>query len=143
MSKSIKFTNDTYLDSSGITFNKTPLHKILTYSTEEQIVGKWVDGKELYRKTFIGTLSAGEHEICHNILNVDTIFLGSESFICPVADDIFPINGNAYINATNPEKYEVFTRVNKTIILQKVGEFLTGDGNYTYNITLYYTKTTD
>ena len=30
----------------------------MTYSTSEQIVGKWIDGKPLYQKTVIGTYNA-------------------------------------------------------------------------------------
>lgn len=69
MSKSIKFTNDTYLDSSGVTFEKTPFNKILTYSTEEVIIGKWIDGKYIYRKV-INNLCGNLYHLLNN-MNID------------------------------------------------------------------------
>ena len=75
MSKSIKFTNDTYLDSSGLTFEKTPFNKILTYSTEEVIIGKWIDGKPIYRKVVPVNfgISGTRIETAHNISNLDFV----------------------------------------------------------------------
>lgn len=49
MAQSIKFKDDIYIDSSGVTHNKTSLDKILTYSTTETKIGTWIDGKPLYR----------------------------------------------------------------------------------------------
>lgn len=55
MAKSFKYKDDHYLDSSGVVFEKTPLDKTLTYSSEEQIVGKWTNGEILYRKVISAT----------------------------------------------------------------------------------------
>lgn len=57
MSKSIKFKNNNYLDSSSIVHNRELLKNILdkkeVYSTEEQKIGTWIDGKTAYQKTFV------------------------------------------------------------------------------------------
>ena len=47
-----------------------------TYSTNEQVVGKWIDGKPIYRKTMeFSNLSAGENNIPHGIADVDIIMV--------------------------------------------------------------------
>ena len=45
------------------------------YSTEEQIVGKWIDGKPLYQKTFTGTTSTttSSDSVAGTITNLDTL----------------------------------------------------------------------
>lgn len=48
------------------------------YSTEEKAVGKWIDGRILYQKTFQATLTSQQNaytRIAHNIPNVKDIFL--------------------------------------------------------------------
>lgn len=48
------------------------VEKLLSYSTDEQIVGKWTDGKPIYRKVISHTITGNttEHEP-HNISNVE------------------------------------------------------------------------
>ena len=43
------------------------------YSTEEKVVGTWIDGKPLYQKVVSGTMisSTGWTKISHNISNMD------------------------------------------------------------------------
>ena len=44
------------------------------YSTEEKIIGTFVDGKPIYQKTIdCGTLTSGNNSISHNISNIDLI----------------------------------------------------------------------
>ena len=46
------------------------------YSTNEQVVGKWINGKPIYRKTMeFSNLSSGENHIPHGIADVDIIML--------------------------------------------------------------------
>lgn len=40
-----------------------------TYSTDEQIVGKWVDGSTIYEKTLNPSVSIGQHTYSHGISN--------------------------------------------------------------------------
>ena len=47
-----------------------------TYSTNETVVGKWINGKPIYRKTMeFSNLSAGENSIPHGIADVDIIMV--------------------------------------------------------------------
>lgn len=49
------------------------LNKKDTYSSEEQIVGRWIDGKPLYRKTIYSTNQVG-------IIDVDYDFIRYKNF---------------------------------------------------------------
>lgn len=63
-------TVDIWLDPSE---DATPVYDV--YSTEEQVVGRWIDGKPLYRKTVnIGALpsTATTKTVPHNISNLKT-----------------------------------------------------------------------
>lgn len=52
------------------------IEKKLDYSMEEQVVGKWLDEKNLYRKTItINALKYGEEMILSQISNADSIFV--------------------------------------------------------------------
>lgn len=45
-----------------------------TYSTDEQIVGKWIDGSTVYEKTFnVGTQSNADQSYNHNISNLGVL----------------------------------------------------------------------
>jgi hypothetical protein len=51
------------------------------YSTEERIVGKWIDDKPVYQKTFIGTITASASvEVIISLLDVVDSFVGGEGF---------------------------------------------------------------
>lgn len=45
------------------------------YSTEETAIGKWVDGRPIYRKVLISTLpsNADNKEVAHGIQNIDIV----------------------------------------------------------------------
>ena len=43
------------------------------YSTEEQVVGKWVDGSTLYEKTIQATPTTGDYAIDISALNIDVV----------------------------------------------------------------------
>lgn len=77
MAKSIKLKNNNYIDSTGVVHNRgllsTLLNNILeditylknrcVYSTTEVPIGKWIDGKTLYRKVLTGTKASSSDEI--------------------------------------------------------------------------------
>ena len=112
------------------------------YSTTEKIVGKWINGKPIYRKTitFIKTIPADtELEINHRVNNVDMIWFDPTG--CFVWADSglgynIPLLGYAG-NFTD----KIYTSVNKT----KVSIYSNGSWGPIWNkyITLLYTKTTD
>ena len=110
------------------------------YSTEEQVIGKWIDGKPLYQKTFEGrtpsTLNTAENfclfnngEIFENIIIVDGFSTDEKS--TPTYTSIQGGNGNS--------SWSVWA--NPTAIRNKFN-----DSTRLHNkawITIRYTKTTD
>ena len=50
-----------------------------TYSTNETIVGKWIDGKPIYRKTVeFSNLSAGENYVSHGLKNIELLMVNKD-----------------------------------------------------------------
>lgn len=50
------------------------IQKCNIYSTEEQVIGTWIDGKPIYRKIFTGTSNTQTNATIHNYAeNVDTV----------------------------------------------------------------------
>ena len=130
MGRTVRLPNDTYIAND-------------LYSTNEKIVGKWINGKPLYRKVIAITTPTVATEgtfptnkwIATRLTNIDTIYI-KNAFI--VADNIkynipyITKSGGRLgiiINSTN-DGMEVIT--NTTIFSNKNG----------YAI-LEYTKTTD
>lgn len=110
----------------------------IVYSFDEQVIGKWVDGKPLYQKSInFGALPNSDlKSVAHNIADVDHIW---------VHDGIFEkTNGfTNFIAGVSPTDVALqwWTGVNKTEVQVKTGNDRT---DYTYVIvTLRYTKTTD
>lgn len=109
--------------------NINELEKREIYSTEEQVIGSWIDNKPLYRKTIdVGNLpNATTKNISFNILNLK---------------NIIKIEGYA----KGPNYWLPIPYSNITVMCNSsvVGITTTIDrSNCTGFITLYYTKTTD
>ena len=122
------------------------VYKNNIFSSNETIIGKWIDGKPLYRKTitFTSTINANTTtSIAHNITNVKNIFIDfSASFMEA------NIGSSDYVSYNFPSigydgniTDKVYCYVNLTnIIFYANGAW----GNiWTKHITLKYTKTTD
>ena len=66
-----------------------------TYSTNETVVGKWIDGKPIYRKTMefsTSTLSAGENYIVHGLQNIELLMVNKNwSFLVDDHDGVVSI----------------------------------------------------
>ena len=140
--------HDAYSTSTTDTYSCNYINeaRLEEYSTTEKIIGKWIDGKPLYRKTitFTSTISANATtSIAHNITNAKNIFIDYDaSFMeANIGESDYlsynlPIIG--YANSTNDK---VFCYVNHTDInLYANGNWAE---NWTKHITLKYTKTTD
>ena len=84
---SVNAVNGLIIDSldSNSTTNAPSINAVnkrFTYSTDEQVIGTWIDGKPLYRKTFsIGEItSSADTTVSTGILNCDTITQMSGNF---------------------------------------------------------------
>ena len=57
------------------------------YSTEEQVVGMWIDGSTIYKKTlYVASLNTGDNQITHNINNFNRIINAEGSVIRGTGD---------------------------------------------------------
>ena len=118
--------------------------KLSTYSTAERVIGKWIDGKPIYRKVIIykPTEMIGKRGevidiwIAHNISN----FKQLRSIEIVTSDGyVFPSMGSE--NGTN---LDYGTRVLPASKTQVGLRFINDEWNpRTWYITLEYTKTTD
>lgn len=114
-------------------FNKSDL-----YSTEEKIIGCWIDGKPLYQKTINfgnGPTADGSKEYQHNILNIERFVsfncIGSQlsnSSIC------WPV---PYCTVDS-KNISIYANSTKITLASKSDQ-----SSCNYIITLQYTKTTD
>lgn len=112
------------------------------YSTEEQVIGKWIDGKPLYRKVIKFTttiLVDAALEINHGINNVEMIWFDPTGCFMWAGSSLgynVPMVG---YNGNFTD--EIYTNVDKT----KVSIYSNGSWGslWTKYITLLYTKTTD
>ena len=118
------------------------INKLNTYSTEETIIGTWIDGKPLYRKTLTFNTTINSNTplyIAHNISNVDTIFVDySHSYFWndTVGSYSLPIVG--YDGGFTDTVYCI---VNKNdVVVCSTGGW--GE-SWRKHITIKYTKTTD
>ena len=101
------------------------------YSTEEQVIGKWIDGKPLYRKIAYGNVPQSDQypTVATGITNLDKVV--SISLCLAYGDNRQYFTSvkynNYYLSKENDNKI--------TIVAPDV------DGDATF--TIYYTKTTD
>ena len=112
----------------------------VNYSTEEQVVGTWIDGKPLYQKTFnYGALPNNTYKdypvgdmSVDSVINISGIALSSTE-IKPLpyshADSAAPIMLDFRGNNTNNPYIRIYTKGNYS--------------GFTGYVTIQYTKTTD
>ena len=106
------------------------------YSTEEQVIGKWISGKPIYRKVFSLNKKVSEGEDISTGCKLDNVdILISLSMY---ADDIWGNRWVSDIHSGNP----IYLTPNNYI---NVGAY-SGSRDFYYNIHMIiaeYTKTTD
>ena len=117
-----------------------------TYTTSEQVIGKWIDGKPLYRKTITFTTTIKMNEttsIAHNITNAKNIFIdyGASFMEANIGTDNYMSYNLPLIGYTGNITDKMYCYVTPTNI-----NFYSNGAwgkNWTKHITLKYTKTTD
>lgn len=155
--QSVSFTN--YNENNGYAYTSRPTntsvlyciatHNIfinpeLQYSTQEQVVGTWVDGKPLYQKTIdCGyLLNSNRKSVPHNIANIDKIIeFNAFSYAYDTLSD------NAYFRplpylwfSDNTWQSSHALTADKTNII--IATYSDRTSEYAY-VTIQYTKTTD
>ena len=115
------------------------------YSTNEQVVGKWINGKPIYRKTMeFSNLSSGENRIPHGIADVDIIMVDRDhSFATDgTYSELWQI-GNTNSSASNFSQFSVsLVWTTNSIFDVYIGSGLVSRLPKLI-ITFEYTKTTD
>lgn len=138
-SQASEITN-TYNTSENLGYSCNYVNNLFSYSTAEKIVGKWINGKPIYKKTFNFTVPAHNSEIFQTITSyannniLDVIYAEGVAY---VGNHAFRIIGQS-VAPSGSER----TRILGT------GENLVFQGS-AYDVdmdcyaTFYYTKTTD
>ena len=112
----------------------------MNFSTDEKVIGTWIDGKPLYQKTVnCGALPNNTtKEIAHDISNIDKVI--------NIKGIAINASANTYLNIPTITinqslvNYQIGMDVNNTYV-----RILTGIDRSSYSayVTLQYTKTTD
>lgn len=112
------------------------------YSTNEIIIGTWIDGKKIYRKVVTSTNlpSNIENKIPHGISNLNAVINISGYYKAGGLNLYYPV---CYIGATISNDYKIYTNVYNNDISSYCGVYNTGNTYYDAYIVLEYTKTTD
>ena len=113
------------------------------YSTEEKVVGTWIDGKPLYQKTITFTPTTNtETTYKHNIENVDEIFFDFDhSYVYTETDQCYWFAKTGNDNQTNAHYWSfVWAKRDSFSVIVGNGMYQRSPKGY---ITFQYTKTTD
>lgn len=120
----------------------------LVYSTTEQVVGKWVDGKPLYQKTLVNNnATSGRTSLqMGTIPDIDTIFI-TNGFYTNANQAVAPIGDSLSVNISgrgigvSDLQYASYATAGKQYGVQVYyGESTASSKTI---ITVQYTKTTD
>lgn len=107
------------------------------YSTDERIIGVWIDGKPVYQKTFTIPVTSASIDYQHNISNIDNVVY-SYAVWKDTNNGFTPLS---FANASNI-KWSVGFAITTSIFEIRIGSSHTNlDGNI--YATIQYTKTTD
>ena len=121
------------------------------YSTDEHIVGTWIDGKPIYEKTISGGSfsSKGDFSVNHNISNLDEVVYVSNPIWYDNNDNNWTAQSRMYFSGSVSSSYGIGGKVTinstKLSILNESGFAAVDWSNRTekIRITIQYTKTTD
>lgn len=125
--------------NQGKTLNEK-IDKSTTYSTNEQAIGTWIDGKTIYRKVIdFGALpNATKKEVAHNISNIDK-FITVEG-IATRQDDTKFTQSLPLVYMSSESNYNTTLGANTTYVEIRCVE---NRDMFKAYVTLEYTKTTD
>lgn len=124
--------------SQADTYSCDYINKLNEYSTEEQVIGKWIDGKPLYRKVISSNFAStvNSQKTIGTIKDFNVIVKFEGYFINPTNDRFYP-----FPFALNDEDISVnFYKVTGEIF--EVHNYSYANNLYCYAV-VEYTKTTD
>lgn len=132
-----RHTSDATFDSSKWK-NLSSSSQEINYSTEEQQIGTWIDGKPLYQKTYVISIpdEVGRLEVASLPTGVSSTDVVEFTDTLLRSDNT--ITKSQYIEQFT-DGYSVWIRSNNKIVFLNVGEPYNG----TLYLTIKYTKTTD
>ena len=104
----------------------------LEYSTEEKVIGRWIDGKPVYRKVLISTNgNSGNKSYAHGIINIGKVI--------NIYASMTATNYNYFMNNSSPYNFTIQEISTTAVIMNIDGAF----SNWTLSIVMEYTKTSD
>lgn len=147
-----EITNE-YSTSTGLGYSANYVNNLHTYSTTEQRIGTWIDGKPLYRITITGTLNTTNgvwkdfplftaNYIDNVVSMIGMIKIGSGNYgfwsipFTRLTDSAFSNREYAYMNYNK-------STANFSIVAYHPNSYATVYSGKTFFATLEYTKTTD
>lgn len=122
------------------------LNGMKTYSTNEQVVGTWIDGKPIYRKvvTFNINSSGMTTAYTHNIANIETILPTCVAQIKRGTTDVYSVPFVYPNNAGDLLNWGVGMNITASKVLLYIGSSMrSAVSSYPAIVILEYTKTTD
>lgn len=123
-------------DAPSVNAVNNKFNEINTYSTEEKVVGKWIDGKPLYRKTIEGIVSkSDENIIIGTISNIETV---AKKYGQGLAGNLYWTNLDLKYSEDVGSIIQI-AKADGKIIAIFTHTFL----NFPFHLTIEYTKTTD
>lgn len=113
------------------------------YSTAEKVIGKWIDGKKIYRRVITGSLVdiKSDWTTITKIDNVDEI-INIYGTINNTTTDLRFLNINSYENSTYNSIFS-FSKADGNVIQAKVNGWNNPSFKFKFKVCLEYTKTTD
>ena len=111
--------------------------KKFDYSTEEQVIGKWIDGKSVYRKIITGSLTKSGTYTAASLLDTEYDTITKLDIITKNTD---PITSQYYSSTTSNIRCYIVP-ASKQLKVEIGSEYPTVPLDYI--ITLEYTKTID
>lgn len=137
INKELKISDEKYYDLSLDEIAKNSI-----YSTDEIIIGRWIDGKPLYRKVVSVVISnitdttISNIRINHNIANMKFGFVEMATKNLSTGDT-YSYGSSGYINAANNRTQWFLNRAQISASTNRSAD------NGTWYVSICYTKTTD
>lgn len=139
--------NDSYSSSTTEAYSCNYINGINKYSTTEQVIGTWINGKPLYRKTVEiptgGNSSNKPFDTGIDKSIVEDVWIAPQSFCYESSNKgyCYPLTGGTVDNVGD----WIFIRLNLSYYTNIYVELRSDSANRIYSgyVTINYTKTTD